>query len=144
MSISTVGAVSSAQLQPLIAPGPPPGPPPVPPPAPPDDSGGAQLDTPRSTVALPPPPPDSAPPPPPPPPPLSSAGGSTGLLGDSLTADQQSSLETLGELLDTDAQALLEKLQSGSTLAELLQGSGIDPSTLASVIQDGLLFDTRI
>jgi lambda repressor-like predicted transcriptional regulator len=34
-------------------------------------------------------------------------------------------------------------LQTGTSLSDLTKNAGLDATTLASVIQDGLLFDTR-
>jgi lambda repressor-like predicted transcriptional regulator len=87
-------------------------------------------------------------PPPPPPPPPSFTGSSTdssvtGLLSDSPTQDQQNTLNSLSSLLDTDSQSLLKQLRTGTSLSDLVKNAGIDASTLASVVQDGLLFDTR-
>ncbi|MBT0773026.1 hypothetical protein KIH74_29050 [Kineosporia sp. J2-2] len=82
---------------------------------------------------------------PPPPPPFSSTGNSTttGLLSGTLTDDQQNTLDTLSDLLGTDSDSLLEQLQTGTSLAQLIENSGVSKNALASVLQDGLLFDTR-
>lgn len=85
------------------------------------------------------------PPPPPPPPSSDSSTGSsvTGLLSGSLTTDQKDTLDSLSSLLDTDSESLMKQLQSGTKLSDLAKEAGIDATTLSSVVQDGLLFDTR-
>ncbi|GLY27302.1 hypothetical protein [Kineosporia sp. NBRC 101731] len=85
----------------------------------------------------------SAPQGPPPPPPPAPSNSTTGLLSGTLTSDQQSTLNTLSSLLDTDSTSLLSSLQNGTSLADLADNAGVSSSTLASVLQDGLLFDTR-
>jgi lambda repressor-like predicted transcriptional regulator len=78
-----------------------------------------------------------------PPPPARAAGDSaSGVLGSSLTDAQQSTLDALSDLLGTDSSSLMDSLKSGSsTLADLLSAKGVDQSSLASILQDGLLFD---
>lgn len=73
-----------------------------------------------------------------------SLDSATGVLGGSLTQDQQDTLNSLSSLLDTDAQSLQNSLQNGSTLADLAQEAGVNARALASVSQDGLLFDTSV
>lgn len=68
----------------------------------------------------------------------------TGVLSGSLTQEQQDTLNSLSSLLDTDAETLQENLQNGSTLADLAEQAGLNATTIASVSQDGLLFDTSV
>ena len=70
-------------------------------------------------------------------------GSTSGVLGASLTASQQSSLESLSGLLGTDSESLLESLRGGTSLTDLLSRRGVSRSALASVLEDGLLLDTR-
>jgi lambda repressor-like predicted transcriptional regulator len=75
---------------------------------------------------------------------LSSIDTSTsGVLGSSLTNDQQAMLDQLSSVLGTDSNRLLDDLKSGSSLADLLSAQGVDQNTLASILQDGLLFDAK-
>jgi hypothetical protein len=61
----------------------------------------------------------------------------------SLTASQQKTLDSLSSLLGTDSSSLLSSLQSGTSLADLIAGKGLDSSKLAAVLQDGLMVDTK-
>ena len=70
-------------------------------------------------------------------------GSTSGVLGTSLTSGQQSTLETLGTLLGTDADSLLASLRSGARLSDLVAQRGVGNPALASVLADGLLLDTR-
>lgn len=72
----------------------------------------------------------------------SSAPSATGVLTGTLTADQQSTLSTLSGLLGTDSSSLLSQLQSGTSLASLLDDKGVSTDTLAASLQKGLLIDT--
>jgi lambda repressor-like predicted transcriptional regulator len=83
------------------------------------------------------------PPPPPPLAPASAPDSATGLLSGNLTDDQQDALDSLSAALDTDSQSVLEQLQSGTSLNDLFQGAGLNATTFATLMQDGLLFDTR-
>jgi hypothetical protein len=67
----------------------------------------------------------------------------TGVFGANLTATQSKTLDQLASLLGTDSGSLLSSLKSGTNLADLVQSKGIDSGKLASVLQDGLLVDTR-
>ena len=67
----------------------------------------------------------------------------TGALTGTLTADQQSTLSTLSGLLGTDSTSLLSQLQSGTSLASLLDDKGVSTDTLAASLQKGLLIDTK-
>lgn len=78
------------------------------------------------------PPPDTA---------SSSSSTSSGLLGATLTDHQQSTLDQLSSLLGTDSTSLLDSLKSGTSLSDLISAKGVDQSSLASILQDGLLFD---
>ncbi|GLY13580.1 hypothetical protein LWF15_00775 [Kineosporia rhizophila] len=68
----------------------------------------------------------------------------TGVLSGSLTQEQQDTLNSLSSLLDTDTETLQANLQNGSTLADLAEQAGVNATTVASVSQDGLLFDTSV
>lgn len=78
--------------------------------------------------------------PPPGPPP----GESTGVLGSSITSSQQDTLDSLADLLDTDTDSLVQSLQSGTSLSDLLENSGVSLDQLAGVVQSGLLIDTSL
>jgi lambda repressor-like predicted transcriptional regulator len=71
-------------------------------------------------------------------------GSASGVLGSSLTAGQQSTLESLSTLLGTDSDSLLESLRGGTSLSDLGSQQGVSSSALASVFADGLMVDTRI
>jgi hypothetical protein len=70
-------------------------------------------------------------------------GSASGVLGSSLTSSQQQTLDHLSSLLGTDSDSLLSSLKSGSNLSDLVSAKGIGSAQLASVLQDGLLVDTR-
>jgi lambda repressor-like predicted transcriptional regulator len=70
-----------------------------------------------------------------------SSSTSSGLLGATLTDHQQSTLDQLSSLLGTDSTSLLDSLKSGTSLSDLIGAKGVDQSSLASILQDGLLFD---
>jgi lambda repressor-like predicted transcriptional regulator len=76
-------------------------------------------------------------------PPPSSASSATGALTGTLTADQQSTLSALSGLLGTDSSSLLSQLQSGASLASLLDDKGVSTDTLAASLQKGLLIDAK-
>jgi lambda repressor-like predicted transcriptional regulator len=76
-------------------------------------------------------------------PPPSASSSATGALTGTLTADQQSTLSALSNLLGTDSSSLLSQLQSGSSLASMLDDKGISTDTLAASLQKGLLIDTQ-
>jgi lambda repressor-like predicted transcriptional regulator len=67
----------------------------------------------------------------------------TGVLGGSLTSAQASTLQKLADLLGTDSRTLLDTLKSGTSLADLVKNAGVDQTKLASVLQDGLMFDDK-
>jgi lambda repressor-like predicted transcriptional regulator len=85
--------------------------------------------------------------PPPSGPPLMSSlngiGQSSGVLSGNLTSSQQDMLDSLSSALGTDSTSLLDELQSGTSLSDLVKSKGIDISTLANVLQNGLLVDTK-
>jgi lambda repressor-like predicted transcriptional regulator len=70
-------------------------------------------------------------------------GSTSGVLGSSLTAGQQSALESLSSLLGTDSESLLANLRGGTSLTDLVSRQGVSSSALASVLEDGLMVDTR-
>jgi lambda repressor-like predicted transcriptional regulator len=70
-----------------------------------------------------------------------SSSTSSGLLGATLNDHQQSTLDQLSSLLGTDSTSLLDRLKSGTSLSDLISAKGVDQSSLASILQDGLLFD---
>lgn len=76
--------------------------------------------------------------PPPGPPP---AGGV--LAGGQLTAGQQSTLDTLSNLLDMSSDELTSSLRGGTSLTDLLEQKGVDLSTLASSLEKGVQLDLR-
>lgn len=79
-------------------------------------------------------------------PPISSLNGigqSSGVLSGNLTSSQQNMLDSLSSALGTDSTSLLDELQSGTSLSDLVKSKGIDSSTLANVLQNGLLVDTK-
>ncbi len=67
--------------------------------------------------------------------------GSTGVFGGSITADQQSTLSTLSDLLGTDSSTLLTALEHGSSLVDLLADAGVSSDDLAEIVQQSLLLD---
>ena len=89
--------------------------------------------------------PPSGPPPSGPPPmaSLSGIGQTSGVLSGNLTSNQQDMLDSLSSLLSTDSTSLLDELQSGASLSDLVKDKGIDSSSLANVLQNGLLVDTK-
>ena len=70
-------------------------------------------------------------------------GSTSGVFGSSMTTGQQNTLNTLSSLLGTDSSSLLNSLKSGSSLSDLVSSKGIGSEQLASVLQDGLLVDTK-
>jgi lambda repressor-like predicted transcriptional regulator len=72
-----------------------------------------------------------------------SSGDSTasGVLGSSLTSSQESTLNALSSLLGTDSSSLMDSLKAGTSLSDLVSAAGVDQSSLASILQDGLMFD---
>jgi lambda repressor-like predicted transcriptional regulator len=70
-------------------------------------------------------------------------GSTSGVFGSSLTSSQQTTLDELSSLLDTDRSSLLDSLRSGTSLGELVSRKGVSGSALSAVLQDGLLVDTR-
>jgi lambda repressor-like predicted transcriptional regulator len=71
------------------------------------------------------------------------APSATGALTGTLTDDQQSTLTALSGLLGTDSNSLLTQLQSGTSLASLLDAKGVSTDALAASLQKGLLIDTQ-
>ena len=65
----------------------------------------------------------------------------SGVLGTTLTDDQQQSLDALSSVLGTDSGSLMDSLKSGSSLSDLLSAKGVDADTIAAVLKDGLMFD---
>jgi len=88
------------------------------------------------------------PPPGTPPPGTQSPGtadNSSGVLGSHLTEAQKNTLDKLSSLLGTDPAGLLDSLRSGSsTLSDLVSAKGVNQDSLASILQDGLLFDATV
>ncbi len=76
--------------------------------------------------------------------PPANPGTATGVLGGSLTQDQQDTLNSLSSLLETDAQSLRNDLQNGSTLSDLAQQAGLNARAVATLSQDGLMFDASV
>jgi lambda repressor-like predicted transcriptional regulator len=68
--------------------------------------------------------------------------GSTGVLGETLTSDQQTTLDLLTSLLDTSSSSLVSSLRSGTSLASLLSGAGVSYDALAGAVESVLLIDT--
>lgn len=75
--------------------------------------------------------------------PSASAGDGTasGVLTGTVTEVQQSMLDKLSGLLGIDASSLLDQLRGGANLSDLVSAKGVAGSSLASVLQDGLLVD---
>ena len=71
-------------------------------------------------------------------------GSTSGVLGSSLTASQQSTLDSLSTLLGTDSDSLLQSLRGGTSLSDLVSRRGVSSSALTSVLADGLMVDTRV
>jgi hypothetical protein len=70
---------------------------------------------------------------------------SSGVLGSTLTEAQQTTLDKLSSLLGTDSAGLLDSLRSGSSnLSDLISAKGVNQDSLASILQDGLLFDAKV
>jgi len=69
--------------------------------------------------------------------------GTSGVLSGNLTSSQQTMLDSLGSLLDTDPTTLLSNLQGGASLLDLMSDKNVDPSSLADVLQSGLMVDTQ-
>ena len=65
----------------------------------------------------------------------------TGVFGSSLTGSQTTTLASLASLLGTAPEDLLDALKQGTSLSDLVTSKGIDSTSLANVLQDGLLFD---
>lgn len=70
-------------------------------------------------------------------------GPATGVLGKVMTPSQQQTLEGLASALDMSKDDLVSQLRSGTSLVDLVQSKGVSSSSLASVLQNGLLVDTR-
>ncbi len=66
-----------------------------------------------------------------------------GVLTGSLTADQTSTLDLLGSLLDMSTDDLASSLSTGTDLASLLQSREVDLASLAGALQAGFLIDAR-
>ena len=64
-----------------------------------------------------------------------SPGTASGAQSDTLTA--------LSNLLGSDPSSLLQQLQSGTSLSDLLSAKGVSMDTLSSQLQKGLLIDTK-
>jgi lambda repressor-like predicted transcriptional regulator len=67
----------------------------------------------------------------------------SGVFGSSLNSSQQRTVDELSSLLGTDSNTLLTQLKNGTSLADLVKTKGVDSGSLANVIQDGLLVDTK-
>ena len=70
-------------------------------------------------------------------------GGMSGVLSGALTSTQKQTLDELSSLLGSDSQSLMDSLKNGTSLADLVKDKGLSSSTLANVIQDGLMVDTK-
>lgn len=66
----------------------------------------------------------------------------SGVFGESMTSDQQDTLDTLSALLGTDSTSLVSALRGGTSLADLFSSAGLDLDDVAGAIQEGLLVDT--
>jgi hypothetical protein len=69
-------------------------------------------------------------------------GSVSGVLGSSLTSTQQTMLDSLSTMLGSDGKSVVEALRNGTSLADLVTAKGVDSSSLADVIENGLLVDT--
>jgi hypothetical protein len=85
-----------------------------------------------------------------PPVPASAIGGiagfspPSGILGGEMTSAQTRMLESISDLLGTDAESLRASLASGTDLLALIEEKSVDPSKLASVVEESLLYDVRV
>lgn len=70
-------------------------------------------------------------------------GPATGVLGRTMTESQRQTVQSLASLLDMKQDDLVSQLRSGTSLADLVASKGVSGSSLASVLQNGLLVDTR-
>ncbi|GAA3812504.1 hypothetical protein [Cellulomonas soli] len=75
-----------------------------------------------------------------PPPPPPSGGALTG----ELTSEQQTTFDALADLLGTDSESLLDELQSGTSLLDMLDDAGVSYEDLAGAVQSGLLVDVEL
>ena len=71
-------------------------------------------------------------------------GSTSGVLTGTVTQVQQTMLDKLSGLLGTDSSSLLDQLRGGANLSDLVSAKGVGGSSLASVLQDGLLFDATV
>ena len=75
---------------------------------------------------------------------MQGVGQATGVFGSSMTTQQTDMLDSLSSLLGTSSDDLLGQLTSGTTsLASMVSQKGISSSSLAQVLQNGLLLDTK-
>ncbi|SDJ48809.1 hypothetical protein SAMN05444157_3612 [Frankineae bacterium MT45] len=78
-------------------------------------------------------------------PPPSDASQSTSSSSNSSSSSSGSSLlDELSSLLKTDPTTLTNQLKSGTSLSDLLSSSGVSLSSLASTLQQGLLYDNSL
>lgn len=60
-----------------------------------------------------------------------------------VAGSQSDTLTALSSLLGSDPSSLLQQLQSGTSLSDLLSAQGVSMDTLSSQLQKGLLIDTQ-
>ncbi|WP_432564844.1 hypothetical protein [Kineococcus sp. SYSU DK003] len=72
-----------------------------------------------------------------------SVGSRTGITTGSVTDRQQSVVDQLSDLLDTDPDGLIAELQGGSDLLQMLQDRGITRAAAAETVGEGFLLDAR-
>ncbi|MEL6982540.1 MAG: hypothetical protein AAFO29_08955 [Actinomycetota bacterium] len=80
---------------------------------------------------------------PPPPPPGGGNGSATGALTGSTTARQDTMLEAIANLLETDPNSVVDQLRNGTNLADMLDQAGASKTDFLGGIERGLLFDDR-
>jgi lambda repressor-like predicted transcriptional regulator len=61
----------------------------------------------------------------------------------SVSGSQNETLTALSNLLGSDPSSLLQQLQSGTSLSDLLSAQGVSMDALSSQLQKGLLIDTQ-
>jgi hypothetical protein len=60
-----------------------------------------------------------------------------------VSGSQNETLTALSNLLGSDPSSLLQQLQSGTSLSDLLSAQGVSMDALSSQLQNGLLIDTQ-
>jgi lambda repressor-like predicted transcriptional regulator len=71
------------------------------------------------------------------------AGAASGVMSGSMTSAQQTMLSQLSSLLGTTPDDLQSSLQSGTSLASLLDNKGVSLDQLANSLQSGFLVDVK-